>query len=120
MVTNTRQFGDLNEDGMLDDADIDLIAAAIRSGQGGVDLDGDGAVSQTDHAFLVSEIFHIDYGDSNLDGVFDSRDIVLVFQAAEYEDTIIDNSTWAEGDWNGDGEFSTSDLVFAFQTGKYI
>ena len=59
-------------------------------------------------------------GDSNLDGLFDSSDLVTVFQSAEYEDDIDGNSTWAEGDWNGDGDFTTQDLVFAFQTASYI
>ena len=58
-------------------------------------------------------------GDSNGDGRFDSADLVLVFQAAEYEDALAGNSTWAEGDWSGDGDFSTDDLVLAFQRGRY-
>jgi hypothetical protein len=58
-------------------------------------------------------------GDANRDGVFNSSDLVQVFQAGEYEDGIQKNSTWEEGDWNGDSEFDTSDLVLAFQTGRY-
>lgn len=59
-------------------------------------------------------------GDSNRDGVFDTADIVLAFQAGEYEDAIAGNSTWEEGDWDGDGDFTTADLVFAFQSGNYV
>jgi hypothetical protein len=59
-------------------------------------------------------------GDSNGDGVFDSADLVLVFQAGKYEDASDDNATFDEGDWNGDGDFDTSDLVFAFQVGNYL
>ncbi len=58
-------------------------------------------------------------GDSNLDGLFDSSDLVTIFQAGEYEDALQDNSTWAEGDWNGDREFTSEDLVLAFQAGSY-
>jgi hypothetical protein len=58
-------------------------------------------------------------GDANRDGVFDSTDMVQVFQCGEYEDEVADNSTWEEGDWNGDGDFNSSDLVMAFQTGLY-
>ncbi len=58
-------------------------------------------------------------GDSNLDGIFDSRDLVLVFQAGQYEDAIAENAGWLEGDWNGDREFTSSDLVAAFQYGDY-
>jgi hypothetical protein len=58
-------------------------------------------------------------GDSNRDGVFDSTDLVQVFQAGQYEDGVLGNSTWSSGDWNGDGEFDSQDLVFAFQAGSY-
>jgi hypothetical protein len=58
-------------------------------------------------------------GDATLDGLFSSADLVLVFQAGEYEDDISQNSDWGDGDWNGDGEFSTADLVAAFQDGSY-
>ena len=59
-------------------------------------------------------------GDSNLDGRFDSSDLIALFQAGEFEDDISNNSVWEDGDWNGDGEFDSSDLVLAFQTGNYI
>ena len=59
-------------------------------------------------------------GDSNGDGVFNSSDLVLVFQAGEYEDTIVGNSTFEEGDWNGDGDFDSSDLVFVFRQGTFV
>ncbi len=58
-------------------------------------------------------------GDVNHDGGFDSTDLVAVFQRAEYEDGIANNSDWEDGDWNGDGEFDSSDFVVAFQTGRY-
>jgi hypothetical protein len=58
-------------------------------------------------------------GDANLDDVFNSADLIQVFQFGEYEDDTPNNSTWAEGDWNQDGDFDTSDLVLAFQTGSY-
>ncbi len=58
-------------------------------------------------------------GDANRDGLFNSSDMVQVFQYGEYEDDIEDNSTWKAGDWNGDGDFDSSDMVLAFQTGRY-
>lgn len=58
-------------------------------------------------------------GDSNHDGKFDSGDLVQVFQAGEYEDTIVGNSTWEEGDWNLDKDFNSTDLVAAFTAGTY-
>ena len=58
-------------------------------------------------------------GDSNMDGIFNSSDFVIVFQAGEYEDDTPGNSTFEEGDWNGDGDFDTADFVFVFQLGNY-
>jgi hypothetical protein len=59
-------------------------------------------------------------GDANIDGVFNSGDLVHVFQVGEYEDTIAGNSTWSDGDWTNDNDFNSSDLVAAFQDGKYM
>ena len=58
-------------------------------------------------------------GDANKDGLFDSTDLVQVFQAGEYEDDMPQNSYWTTGDWTGNGEFDSSDLVAAFLTGRY-
>jgi hypothetical protein len=59
-------------------------------------------------------------GDANIDGVFNSGDLVHVFQVGEYEDAIAGNSTWSDGDWTNDNEFDSSDLVAAFQQGNYV
>ena len=58
-------------------------------------------------------------GDANRDGVFNSGDLVAVFQVGKYEDAIPGNATWAEGDWDGDGDFTSADIVLAFQYGAY-
>ena len=58
-------------------------------------------------------------GDTNGDGVFNSTDLIRIFQAGEFEDGIQNNSTRAEGDFNGDGDFTTADLVYAFQANTY-
>jgi hypothetical protein len=59
-------------------------------------------------------------GDANRDGIFNSTDLMLVFEAGEYEDDVAGNSTFEKGDWNDDGEFNSRDLVFAFQQGNYV
>ncbi|MEZ6117895.1 MAG: hypothetical protein R3C28_15170 [Pirellulaceae bacterium] len=58
-------------------------------------------------------------GDANLDGRFDSSDLIWVFQDGEYEDDIPDNSDWYSGDWNCDGDFDAKDIVAAFQNGGF-
>lgn len=62
-------------------------------------------------------------GDSTLDGVFDSSDLVAVFGRGLYEDNHFEaglrNADWGSGDWNLDREFDSGDLVLAFSAGSY-
>lgn len=58
-------------------------------------------------------------GDSNLDGRFNSRDIITAFRAGEYEDGIFRNSTFIEGDWNADQEFDSADFIAVFKALTY-
>ncbi len=112
---------DFNLDGEVDEQDIDLLAIAVRGvdQSSDFDLSGDGDVDREDVEQMVRRVMELTYGDSNMDGHFNSADIVTVFQAGKYNDGIDDNATWAEGDWNGDGDFDSSDLVFVFQHGEY-
>jgi hypothetical protein len=116
------QDGDLNSDGILSAADIDAICSTIRQGSHSApfDLDGSGQVNTADLDALLRNRLRTTRGDANVDGVFDSRDLVHVFTMGEYEDDVADNSTWADGDWNCDGEFDTRDMVAAFQDGGYV
>jgi len=111
--------GDYDSNGQRDARDIDLFAAGMRIGNLRFDLTQDGRVDALDRDQLVRGIFQTNYGDTNLDQRFDSTDLVLVFQAGQYEDAAALNSGWLQGDWNGDGEFGTQDLVLAFQSGAY-
>ena len=83
------------------------------------DLNGDGIIDFDDRVIWVTDVNGTVFGDSNLDGVFNSTDLVAIFSAGEFEDDTVKNSTWADGDWNGDWEFTTSDLVLAFKEGGY-
>ncbi len=127
VTRNTVLRGDFDHDGMLGVGDIDRLRDAIQGQWPGVyDLNGDGATDLADWHVLVREVIGTNYGDANLDGRFDSSDLVLVFQQGTYEmppnsepgEATVPTS-WAAGDWNADGRFSTADLVFAFQTGGY-
>ena len=69
--------------------------------------------------WMIKTIIGTHFGDANLDGGFDTSDLVQVFQVGEYEDGIDENSTWGDGDWTGDGDFGTADLVVAFQDGGF-
>jgi hypothetical protein len=86
------------------------------------DLDNDGdldILAASDHEGIVAWHENRLIGDSNDDGVFNTSDLIRVFQAGEYRDDILRNSTFDEGDWNLDGDFDSSDLVLAFQAGTY-
>ena len=113
--------GDFDEDGQLTAADIDLLTAesAAMTNDQGFDLTGDGLVNEEDRVAWVEDAANTFFGDSNLDGEFNSTDFVTVFGAGQYEDGIAGNSTWETGDWNGDGDFSSSDFVTAFSSGGY-
>ena len=110
---------DVNEDGVVDIADIDLVSAGVQAQDAQFDFDGNGQVNSDDLLDFVTTIMRVPVGDTDLDGVFNSTDLIAVFQVGEYEDGVAGNSTWGEGDWNADGEFDTSDLVIAFQYGSY-
>ena len=115
-------LGDINRDGVVGAADIDLLYEAASSESLLVrhDLDDDGMVDRQDVQHLVRRILGSSFGDTNLDGIFDSADLVQVMTAGEYNDTIVGNSTWSEGDWNGDGEFDSGDLLLALTDGDFV
>ena len=101
----------------LSDDEIDRLYAAVeeRNNDPRLDLDESGELNKLDVEFLVKSILRTSFGDANTDGHFDSRDLVIIFIAGQYEDDESNNSTWETGDWNGDGEFDSADLVLAFQ-----
>jgi hypothetical protein len=56
-------------------------------------------------------------GDANRDRLFNSTDLLTVFQAGLYETQQL--AGWADGDWNDTGTFESGDLIEALQTGLY-
>ena len=112
---------DLNADGRADAQDIDFLTAEIMAGNSPpeLDLNGDGMVDGQDREILIFDLLGSTFGDANLNGVFNSRDLVLLFQAGGYQDGIPGNAGWASGDWDGDGDFSSEDLLLAARRGNY-
>ena len=112
---------DPNGDGQKTADDIDVICQAIRDREfvGSLDQNRNRRLSVTDAQQYAQEHLNALPGDANLDGVFNSADLVMVLQSGEYEDDIEDNSTWIEGDWNCDGDFNAHDLIVAMQKGSY-
>ncbi|MCA9212200.1 MAG: hypothetical protein KDB27_03970 [Planctomycetales bacterium] len=89
--------GDIDGDG---DGDLDLLAVSDKE-----------SLTWYEHRLVPN---------SNDDGLFDSSDLVKVFQAGKYEDDLSRAASFDEGDWNQDGFFDSSDLVLAFQSGHYL
>lgn len=123
LVAATFAPSDFNRDGLLDVADINLLLAEVRAGtnQAAFDRTADGQVNDADIVAVITgpNDFNTFIGDSNLDREFNTGDLVILFQAGQYEDAIADNSDWSTGDWTGDGDFDTADLLFAFQQGGF-
>ncbi len=115
--------GDFNNNGVLDADDVDLLgkAAVSQDNPPSFDLNEDGLVNKRDIDLWVGDesFAHTWYGDADLDGEFNSTDLVTVFAAGKYEDGVPMNASWAEGDWNLDMNFDSSDLVVAFSDGGY-
>ncbi len=114
--------GDFDGNGVVDAADINALFVQMRSNNPDLafDLTGDAAVDDLDRDQLIIGILGTTYGDANLDRIFNSSDLLQVFQAGEYNDATDGNSTWEEGDWDGDGDFGTRDLLLAFQRGGFV
>ena len=114
---------DFNRDGVLDVNDINLLLTEVKAGTNTklYDRTGDGLVNVADIVKTVTSVddFFTYIGDSNLDGEFNTSDLVVLFQAGQYEDAAVGNSKWETGDWNGDAEFNSGDLLFAFQQGGF-
>ena len=111
--------GDIDDDGIIEPADLDQVCAAIHGRQNDdqFDIDKNGSVDRKDVADFLTEIANTVIGDVNFDGRFDSSDLVRIFQTGLYEQPF--EAKWSEGDWNCDGRFTTSDLVYAFSEETY-
>ena len=112
---------DFDGSGSLDIADVEILTAAIAAGDmdAKFDVNGDGIVSAADQKFFVEDASKMNsyLGDGNLDGEFNTNDLVGFFQAGKFETGSA--ATFAQGDHNADGMFNTSDLVSMFQSGGF-
>lgn len=108
-------------DPLADEINLDVLVEVA------VDVNHDAVDAQLDEVTVVETVvetvdpffdrFPLLAGDANRDGLFDSEDIVLTFQAGKYETGA--QAVWAEGDFDSNGVFDSSDLIAAFQTGSY-
>lgn len=106
--------GDLNNDGLLDINDIN---AFVPGGPQFMDMDRNGSVNESDRSYWIHTIMGTNFGDANLDKIFDSQDMVLAISGGKYEADSL--ATWSEGDFDGNLLFNTNDMILALQTGTY-
>jgi hypothetical protein len=111
--------GDFNASGALDAADIDDLTtqSAGLTNPAAYDLNSDALVNEADVTFWIESLFNSWVGDANLDGEFNSTDLITVLAAGTYE--VQTAAVWSTGDFNGDGFANSSDLVAALAGGGY-
>ena len=111
--------GDFDGDDALATHDIDSLTAAMRAKEADLqyDLNFDGAVDATDHGIWVTDLKRTYFGDANLDGEFNSGDLITVLAAGTYEVDV--DAGWASGDFDGSGRFDSGDLIVAMADGGY-
>lgn len=117
--TNAGVAGDFNADGQLTVLDINDLTTQSAGGTNPAkyDLTGDAAVNNADVQRWVKDLKKSWIGDADLNGEFNSSDLVAVLAAGKYEvDTA---SVWADGDFNGDGRTNSGDLIAALSDGGY-
>ncbi|MCA9166757.1 MAG: PEP-CTERM sorting domain-containing protein, partial [Planctomycetales bacterium] len=102
---------DTNRDGTCDVNDIDAMTLLVIDGTATAD-ELTGLITRPSPAG-----FHTYFGDANLDGEFNSGDLVVALAAGTYELGI--NTGWASGDFDGNGRFDSGDLVLALADGGY-
>ena len=120
-------LGDFDANGSIDVGDADTLVSMINGGFVSksysvtqmLDINYDQSIDNHDLSSWVKDVASTWYGDANLDGRFDSGELVAVFKADLYESEDTGNATWSTGDWNADGNFDSGDLVLAFQDGGY-
>jgi hypothetical protein len=117
--TSPTMPGDFDDDFQLTVSDIDNLASTLRAGGADLKFDSnyDGVLNTADHQAWIRYLKRTWFGDADLNGEFNSSDLVVVFTAGKYETDSL--ATWSEGDFNGDQRFGSGDLVTAFQDGGY-
>ncbi len=112
------ESGDFDGDGLLTSADIDDLTRQAAGGNlPAYDLNYDSFVNSGDVTLWIKDIVNSWLGDANLDGEFNSSDLVTVISSGTYEADV--DAVWSTGDFNGDGRTNSSDLVTALSDGGY-
>ncbi len=103
--------GDVDHDGNLTAADIDLFFDALATGSytDEYDLNGDSLVDEADVDELVVTRMGTSFGDVQLDGVVDIRDFNRLAVNYDPLGVNVDNG-WAKGNFDGDSDVDIYDF----------
>ncbi len=103
----TLSSGDLDGDGTLSAADIDVLSAAARDGvqDAPFDLNGDGAVNGIDRQVWVTDIVGTFFGDADLDQEVALADFMSLSKSFSAP------GGWAAGDFDGSGNVQFADFL---------
>ena len=89
MTFKESPVGDFNGNDVLEVLDVDLLMARFAQGPSWrdqmLDLNGDRSVTKEDLQVWINDLKSTWFGDANLDGEFNTHDLVQVFQAGRYE-----------------------------------
>ena len=112
-------LGDFDQDGQLTVGDVDRLMAEINAPEpsSSFDLNLDGTVDLTDLRIWTQDLKRTWIGDANLDGQFNSQDLIAVLASGTYEADV--ESNWSTGDFNGDRRTDSADLIAALADGGY-
>lgn len=99
--------GDFNDDGNIDDQDIDLLSAEVRAGTNGAlyDLTGDGLADTNDRVEWVEEIKDTIFGDADFDKDVDFVDFLAL------SNRFGNPGGWTQGDFDGTGDINFPDFL---------
>ncbi len=102
-----QDFGDLDQDGSLTCADVDLLETAVLSGTNSLrfDMNGDAAVNVADVQYWISDVYETLPGDANLDRIVDGTDFIL------WNQNKFQAERWCGGDFNLDGTVDGADFI---------
>jgi len=101
-------IGDVNDDLVANQDDIDAIFAAVRDGSDNdrFDLNGDDAVTGEDAVYLIETVFETRPGDLDLNGRVEFADFLRL--GVNFGN---DDASWAEGDLDGDTTVDFEDFL---------
>ena len=124
MMLMESPVGDFDANEVLDASDVEMLSTRIRGELAQTwlldemfDISDDATVDEHDLAYWVHDVKQTWIGDGDLDGEFNSDDLIRALAANTYEQDV--DATWLTGDFNASGRFDSLNLMDALDDGGY-